>query len=195
MQLTIYLMCDEAQLDPSREESVRMQWVDGSPAVGERIRMGGDGPLGLVVEHRSFEVVHIYRFEPAEAAPVAAVYLALVALPGSSIPQERWSCWRYGRQESFFVHLEAVGLPPLSYGINGIHQPPEVGEALLAGVPMEGDTARLTLVPQPWSVHRVVTYLPVGEGPYPAVYLSWCKGVSKSLAGPYTKAEQVISRT
>lgn len=175
MQLTIYRFCSESQQDPNTEEAIRLQWVEAAPVVGQQVGMGSE---------RRFEIVQVYPYAPAEESPIEAVYIALVELPGSQIDPTEWSCWRYRDmipEENVFVHLEAVGLPPLSYGMNCLNQPPAVRERLLAGVPVEEGSTRLNLVPRPWEVERVVAYGPIGESPYAAVYLSWCKVVEKSL--------------
>lgn len=175
MQLTIYRLCDESQHNPELEEAMRLQWADAPPTVGQLVGMGCD---------TRYEIVHVYGFEPAEDAPVEAVHIAFVELPGSQIEPENWSCWKYKDvtpEENVFVHLEAVGLPPLSYGFNCLNEPPELGERLLAGVPVEEDSTQLKLVPQPWEVEQIVAYEPVGESPCTAVYLTWCRAFSRSL--------------
>lgn len=176
MELTIFKYCQEQQRERN-EFPIRVAWTDAPPQVGHAVGMGHE---------RRWQVVQVHSFAPTAGVEVAirAVHLALIALPGDGSDSADWDCWRYRHlvpRENIYVHLEDVGLPELGIGFNCLDEAPTVGRQLFGGEPI-GDGAQLRPVIRPWQIERYDQYSPVSEGcPYTAVYLSWCRAVSRQL--------------
>ncbi|HEY9877914.1 MAG TPA: hypothetical protein V6D29_05625 [Leptolyngbyaceae cyanobacterium] len=175
MQLTIFKYCQEQQRDRT-EAPIRLAWADVSPTPGQAVGMG---------QERRWQVAQVHTFTPAVEASITAVHLALIALPDNIPAQADWDCWRYKHlapHENIYIHLEDIGLPELGIGFNCLNQPPKLGQHLFAGEPT-GQGTQLRPVPRPWQIDRYDTYTPAeANSPYTAVYLNWCKAVSRQLS-------------
>lgn len=174
MQLTLFKYCQEQQREQG-EFPIRLAWADAPPAVGQAVGMG---------QERRWQVAQVYSFTPTTEVAIAAVHLALIALPDDSSDQADWDCWRYRHlvpQENIYVHLEEVGLPELGVGFNCLDEPPRVGQQLFAAEPASQGT-KLRPIMRPWQIERFDSYSPSQEGcSYTAFHLSWCRAVSPQL--------------
>ncbi|NER80906.1 MAG: hypothetical protein F6K42_15320 [Leptolyngbya sp. SIO1D8] len=175
MQLIIHRLCNDDQAS-QHDKTIRIQWADQAPTLGEAVSMGGA---------QTFEVAQVYTFSPGDAATVSAVHMVFNRLPGTCLDPEQWDCWQFKDltpDETFHVKLEDVGLPELSYEINYAGQLPRIGARLQGGVPT-GEGTQVRLVLMPWEIDDYSTYTPVEEDcPCSAVYLASCKPVAMEAA-------------
>ncbi|MBD2261056.1 hypothetical protein [Pseudanabaena sp. FACHB-2040] len=174
MQLTLFQYCQEQQRELN-EFPIRLAWAEAPPQLGQAVGMG---------HQRRWQVVQVHPFRPETEVAIAAVHLALIALPEGSSEQADWDCWRYRHlvpQENIYVHLEDIGLPELGIGFNCLNQPPALGQQLFAAE-ATGDGSKLMPRMRPWQIERYDSYQPSQEGcPYTAVHLSWCSALSNEL--------------
>ena len=184
MQLVIYRLCDEDQLNPHLETAVRTQWSDCEPTQGDLVGFGSD---------RSFDVAQVYSYKPTGDSPVETVYVAFCQLPNSNIPPEEWRCWQWlehVESMQIVVRLEAVGLPDLGCEFDATGEPPQLPQRIQGGVLAgDGSSTRMISMPTKWVIDRYHAYKPEGETPYIAVYLAFCKVVPMAEPAPAEPAK------
>jgi hypothetical protein len=159
MNLVIYSLCRESDRN-SNEQPIKVEWSEDVPDVGQSISLGS--------ERRWFKV----QVTPYQAAQ-QDIDVYFVHVNRTLSTPVTWDC--EGREnETIHVELSAVGAPILGFAFNVLGEAPSVGSRLMN----YEQTSHPTLMnesPTHWIRDRYDEFLPVGEAPYKAIYLTWCK--------------------
>jgi hypothetical protein len=168
MNLVIYSLCRESDLlckaleeRIPREQPIKVEWSENVPNVGQAVSMGD--------RKRWFNV----KVSPYETVERQAIAVYLVHVHTRLATPVQWDCG--GREnETIHIELSTVGEPILGFAFNVLGEAPNLGSRLMN----YQRTSHPTLMQETssdWIRDRYDEFLPQGEAPYKAIYLTWCK--------------------
>ncbi|NEQ20696.1 MAG: hypothetical protein F6K28_15950 [Microcoleus sp. SIO2G3] len=173
MNLLCFECCRSTDAEFPQEQSLRVEWLEAFPTVGDLVSMGGD---------RDWEIIELYRYEATGlGSQVGAVYFAQVNPEDQPVPPiSEWTSTQMSSDKPF-VSFSAVGEPELEIGYHCLDIPPRIGERLITGEPTDHPT-QMKVVELPWKVDRVDTYQPLREAPYSNIFICWCVQTKEAIA-------------
>jgi hypothetical protein len=165
MNLILYVCCQERDRTVPDEQSVTIAWSEAVPKIHDVISMGKD---------KRWFAVDVLPYQCAENQAIG-VYLVHVHLDVFRPAREEWDSSFARPDENIHIELSGVGEPELQLGFNVLGRPPQVGNRLVSYKPLMSHSTQMKSTPTAWVIDRYDEFLPVGEAPYKAIYLSWCK--------------------
>lgn len=147
MNLIVYSYCRESDRN-SNEETLKVEWSEEVPDVGQSVSMG---------DQRRWFKVKVDRYQASERN----VDVYFVHIHGRLATPVNWDCDGC-ENEIIQIEIAAVGEPILGFAFNVLGEAPRIGKRLMNYEPTDHPTL-MREIPSDWIVDRYDELLPDGK--------------------------------